>query len=113
MAIMKRLIISLIPIVCLSISLKAQNPWQWQNPLPQGNTLNDIIVIGQNSAIAVGQAGTVMKTTDGGNSWKIRTVDADTRNWLEICFSDAGTLWILSNNLVMKSQDMGETWLPV
>ena len=43
--------------------------WEWQNPLPQGNTLRDVQLFSANTAIAVGDAGTVMKTTDGGESW--------------------------------------------
>ena len=43
--------------------------WFWQNPLPQGNTLEDVTFIGSDTAVAVGNFGTIMKTTDGGVSW--------------------------------------------
>lgn len=42
--------------------------WSWQNPFPQGNRLNDIHIFDINTAIAVGSAETVMKTTNGGTS---------------------------------------------
>ena len=47
----------------LSLQLHAQgNGWEWQNPLPQGNTLNDIQTFDGQNAIAVGSAGTILKT---------------------------------------------------
>ena len=49
------------------VDLHAQ--WFWQNPLPQGQTLKDEHVFDENTAIAVGEAGTIIKTTDKGISW--------------------------------------------
>ena len=45
--------------------------WVWQNPLPQGNTLQDFSFIDTNNGFAVGARGTILKTTDGGNNWQI------------------------------------------
>jgi len=39
--------------------------WIWQNPLPQGNTLQDFSFIDTNNGFAVGARGTILKTTDG------------------------------------------------
>ena len=49
----------------------AQLQWTWQNPLPQGNTLKDLCIIDENTAVAVGYCGTIIKTTDGGFHWEI------------------------------------------
>jgi photosystem II stability/assembly factor-like uncharacterized protein len=46
--------------------------WSWQNPLPQGNTLLGVSVLDANTLIAVGAAGTAMKTTDGGATWAVQ-----------------------------------------
>ncbi len=57
--------------ICFFIFVKitlAQDGWFWQYPKPQGNTLHDIFIFDQNTAIAVGDLGTVIKTTDGGES---------------------------------------------
>lgn len=43
--------------------------WQWQNPYPQGNNLDDIFFINQNTGWICGQAGTVLKTTNKGIDW--------------------------------------------
>jgi hypothetical protein len=47
----------------------SQGGWYWQNPLPTGQTLKDVHVFDENTKIAVGKAGTIIKTTDGGISW--------------------------------------------
>jgi len=39
--------------------------WVWQNPLPQGNTLQDFSLVDTNTGFAVGARGTILKTTDG------------------------------------------------
>ncbi|NUM65990.1 hypothetical protein HUU39_12045, partial [candidate division KSB1 bacterium] len=46
--------------------------WAWQNPLPQGNAVHGLHVFDRNTAIAVAGAGTIMKTTDGGVSWRVQ-----------------------------------------
>lgn len=42
--------------------------WQWGNPLPQGNTVRAMSFAGA-TGYAAGDFGTLLKTTDGGNSW--------------------------------------------
>jgi photosystem II stability/assembly factor-like uncharacterized protein len=43
--------------------------WFWQNPLPQGNTLNDVCFVDENTGWAAGGKGTFLKTNDGGLNW--------------------------------------------
>jgi len=47
----------------------AQQGWFWQNPLPQGNWLQSVYFVDESNGWAVGNAGTILKTTDGGISW--------------------------------------------
>src|SRR4051812_35734379 len=42
--------------------------WLWGNPLPQGNTLTGMSFAGS-TGYAVGDFGTLLKTTDGGDTW--------------------------------------------
>src|SRR3954454_8132532 len=51
--------------------INAEGEWVWQNPLPQGNTLQDFFFIDADNGFAVGASGTILRTTDGGNSWDI------------------------------------------
>lgn len=42
--------------------------WTWGDPVPQGNTLNNVAFIGARG-FAVGEFGTVLRSDDGGASW--------------------------------------------
>src|SRR5438093_755140 len=43
----------------------------WQNPFPQGNSLNDVQAVSPSIAYAVGDHGTILKSTSGGLKWDI------------------------------------------
>jgi len=42
--------------------------WLWGDPVPQGNTLNDVAFVGA-TGYAAGEFGTVLRSEDGGNTW--------------------------------------------
>ncbi len=42
--------------------------WLWGDPVPQGNTLNDVVFLGARG-FAVGELGTVLRSEDSGNTW--------------------------------------------
>jgi photosystem II stability/assembly factor-like uncharacterized protein len=50
----------------------AQTGWFWQNPLPQANNLTSTYFVNSNTGYAVGEVGTILKTTDGGDNWVIQ-----------------------------------------
>ncbi len=47
--------------------------WVWQKPLPQGNPLYAVSFTDANAGTAVGEGGTILRTTDGGAHWTIQT----------------------------------------
>jgi uncharacterized protein (TIGR02145 family) len=49
--------------------------WEWKNPLPQGNRINDVHAFDFNNAVAVGSHGTVMQTADAGLSWSVTNLE--------------------------------------
>ncbi|HPS65578.1 MAG TPA: hypothetical protein PK447_08390, partial [Ignavibacteria bacterium] len=62
---MKKLYVLII--LSLFINLHGLNAqWVWQNPLPQGNTLDAVSFVNANTGYATGAYGTIMKTTNGG-----------------------------------------------
>src|SRR6266849_1479434 len=63
----------------MSVSL-AQSGWFWQNPLPQGNSLNAVAVLDSDTVTVAGAAGTIVRTTDGGATWTQQT--SGTNSWL-------------------------------
>ena len=82
-------------IVIIFLSLASQifpQGWFWQNPIPQGNRLQDLYTFSLNTAIAVGDAGTVIKTTDGGESWTSQTSGVGNR-LTSVHFSDNNGGW--------------------
>jgi photosystem II stability/assembly factor-like uncharacterized protein len=65
---------SLISILFLSLTSQIfPQGWSWQNPYPTGNTISDIYILDGTTVIAVGAAGTILKTTDSGNNWALQT----------------------------------------
>jgi photosystem II stability/assembly factor-like uncharacterized protein len=69
--------------------------WRWQNPLPQGNNLRGASVVNANTSTLVGDYGTIVRTTDGGNNWTIQS-SGMTQGQL-------GT--------ILRTIDAGESWL--
>src|SRR5437763_13675335 len=55
--------------------------WHWQNPLPQGNNLRGASFVDANTGTVVGEYGTIVRTTDGGNSWTIAGNGTTQHSW--------------------------------
>ncbi len=53
----------------------AQDGWQWQNPLPQGNSLELVQFVDQQNGWMMTRGPTLMRTRDGGRSWEILYID--------------------------------------
>lgn len=77
----------------------------WQNPLPMGNTLLSVAFVDANTGWAVGVAGTILKTTDGGTTWTRQT--SGVLNWLQaVTFADANTGWAVgSGGTILRYYD--------
>jgi photosystem II stability/assembly factor-like uncharacterized protein len=84
--------------------------WEWQNPLPQINTLNEVSFFDELNGIAVGNEGSIIRTTDGGNIWAV--VKSGTTNQLNaVCYLDQNTcIAVGESGLILKSTDSGLLW---
>ena len=75
-------------------------------------------VVNENVIWASGTGGTVIKTTDGGKTWKVMTVPGgETLDFRDIEAFDANTAYILSigngeSSRIYKTTDGGKTWKP-
>ncbi len=80
--------------------------------MPQGNTLWSVTTIDSNTAIAVGEAGTVIKTTDGGAHWNVQHYVGNTDQGLSgVSFSNSQSGVVVgSNGLILRTDDDGNTW---
>ncbi len=85
--------------------------WNWQNPLPQGNALHDVDFADSLTGTAVGDAGTILRTTDGGQSWLLQHSGTNENLWA-VHFTGplAGTA-VGTNGTILSTLDGGESWV--
>ena len=95
-------------ILCFSIS--NGQTWQWNHPVPQGNTLNKIAFYSQWDGYAVGNSGTIMATFNQGASWNIQ-YEGITDNMLDLFCVDSLNVWAVGDNgTVIHTLDGGGNW---
>src|SRR6184192_4365210 len=84
--------------------------WHWQNPLPQGNNLRGASFLDANTGTVVGEYGTIVRTTDGGNSWTVQ-VSGTTQTLWAVSFTDAnnGTA-VGEGGTIVRTTDGGDHW---
>lgn len=105
---MKRSIIfSFLLIICYS--LHAQ--WEWQNPLPTGNTFTELQFVSELRGWAVGYFGNIAFTNDGGINWELQ--ESGTNNHLNaLCFLDEDNGWIVGDcGTILTTTNGGQTWI--
>ncbi len=105
---MKKLVITamLTMIACFTYS-----QWNWSNPSPFGWYLYDVHFPDEQTGYIAGEKGVVLKTTDAGTSWEIKSTGT-LRNLKMLWFADAETGYVTSDSgFIMKTTDGGETWM--
>ncbi len=111
---MKTKFFSLIFFLSFSFTAFSQynyDEWELQNPYPTANMLSDISFVNDSVGWIVGERGTILKTTDGGQTWDIQ--ESGTDLWLmNVSFTDENTGFASGNNsMVVYTVDGGENWL--
>ena len=74
-----------------------QSQWVWQNPLPQGNYLQSVKFINNNTGWTAGRAGTILKTTNAGTNWYFQ-ISGITEDLHSISFVNYQTGWAVGSN---------------
>jgi len=88
----------------------AADPWQWQDPLPQGNYLGAVSFADAQRGWAVGGAGTVVRTTDGGATWQ-RLPAATAAGLTSVAFADpARGCAVGFGGTIVQTLDGGASW---
>ena len=82
--------------------------WFWQNHLPQGNNLKAVYFVSSTVGGAVGDFGTILRTTDGGTTWTSQTSGTTSDLW-DVSFIDANT-GIAVGGTILRTIDGGTTW---
>src|SRR3954453_19803648 len=85
-----------------------QSGWNWGNPQPQGHTLNAIEFAGQRG-YAVGDFGTLLRTDDGGASWR-GLATGTTQNLARARAIDSNSVVIGAGCLLRRSDDGGASF---
>lgn len=93
----------------LQFPVVGQTLWQWQNPIPQGNTLYSVFFADEQTGYATGEYGTIIKTTNGGQDWILLTTGV-TKTLRTIFFTDAQTGYAIGGNVLLKTIDGGDNW---
>jgi len=90
---------------------------QWiKQTVDTAASLRGLSVVNEKVIWASGTGGTVIKTTDGGQTWKVMTVrGAEKLDFRDIEAFDANTAYVLSigngeSSRIYKTTDSGETW---
>jgi len=107
-------------IIFLTLSLTTNAQWFWQNPLPQGNSLNSLQCVSfsdVNNGVAVGDGGTILKTTNGGKYWSDISIGGK-NSFYGVSFSDplnGSVVGLFNNGRYEQSQNLrttngGITW---
>jgi photosystem II stability/assembly factor-like uncharacterized protein len=102
---------SYIILIALLLVLNASGQdWKWINPLPTGNRLNCVKFADSSTVFAIGNYGTIVKSTDGGMKWKFQNSGTNI-DLFSISVIDKDTVYISSRDFsVLKTTNGGDTW---
>jgi photosystem II stability/assembly factor-like uncharacterized protein len=85
--------------------------WYMINPFPTPNNLLGVHVLNSNTATAVGEYGTIIRTDDGGRTWVLQDggTNADLRG---VHYVDAVSGWVVGDDsTILHTTDGGREWV--
>jgi photosystem II stability/assembly factor-like uncharacterized protein len=90
----------------------AQSTWFWQNPKPQGNHLFHVKLVSPTTGFAVGDAATIMKTTNAGINWTFTHYTAGSTKILRsLFFIDENNGWAGGyEGTLLHTTNSGVSW---
>ena len=88
-----------------------EGEWVFQHPLPDGYNLNGIDYR-NGVGIAVGDRGTILRTTDNGQSWN-QIESQSIYKFSDVHFVTNDIVWIVGQYTIIRSIDAGLTWQTV
>jgi photosystem II stability/assembly factor-like uncharacterized protein len=110
---MNRLVPLFAALMLLSGEASSQaTPWQWINPLPQGNLLNGVFTVNPETTLAVGDLGTIIRTTNGGTTWAVSFNAAGIEEQLFAIQMVSGSVgWAVGESgRILNTTDGGISW---
>jgi photosystem II stability/assembly factor-like uncharacterized protein len=102
-------------IILLLIVIKpalSQEGWFWQNPGPTANHMNCVIFVDDTTGWAVGDAGTLITTKDGGITWENQLIPFTYYSSLNgVDFISNTTGWVVGRlGTILKTTNGGNIW---
>ncbi|HET6348268.1 MAG TPA: YCF48-related protein, partial [Candidatus Krumholzibacteria bacterium] len=109
---MKHRLLPTLFLILLIAPISASAQWTWVHPMPQGNTLRDVVFLTNTTAIAVGDYGTILVTHDTGATWSVAwNVDGVTGTLQAIDRLDDNTAVVVGDGGVMlRTSTQGFWW---
>jgi len=108
---MKKLLFCLVIFIFYYNFADSQTGWQWINPYPQGNTLEQVQMLNPSTGYAVTTNNAVIKTTNGGVNWSILVVNSSAQLF-SVFFTDVNTGYVCGNNgSIYKTINGGTSWV--
>ncbi len=87
-----------------------QTAWVWKTPYARWNDLRALAIINANVIFAVGDYGTIIKTTDGGRTWNQQTVGT-TATLRSVSFTDLNKgVAVGDQGTILRTTNGGTSW---
>jgi photosystem II stability/assembly factor-like uncharacterized protein len=96
-----------------SVESTQPSAWQWLNPLPQANTLKGIWLFNTDTIVAVGDGGTILRSTNRGVTWSIKydRRGGDDDEFTAVAFSDFRCgVTVSLRGVILRTTDQGMSW---
>ncbi|MEO0114002.1 MAG: YCF48-related protein [candidate division WOR-3 bacterium] len=95
---------------CVLHTTDGGQTWQAQSIPAQAKYLRALELIDGNKLWAVGRNGTIIYSSNGGNTWTLQTSGVDT-TLFDVDFADSLRGLIAGNDIVLYTQDGGRNWI--
>jgi len=84
--------------------------WLWMNRTPQGNAIGAVDFANARNGVAVGDAGTVLNTSNGGKSWTVRRTGLASTLFAVDMATSKVVYAVGDLGVVLRSTNGGKTW---
>ncbi len=86
--------------------------WEWQNPLPQGNTINSVrFAADKKTGWAIGSNGAILRTRNGGFEWKPQLSPATTTLYGLYVKDKSHAVISGARGVIMTTANGGSKWV--
>ncbi len=92
-----------------SLHIFSQGTWQMISPNPTLNNLFDACFVTEEKGWIVGENGTILSTSNGGESWEWEHED-ESMYFKDVFFIDESEGWVIGWHDVLHTENGGETW---